>query len=236
MKIERVTVFSEETLLERLRKVTLKDQPGIKPYADAHMETISMNPLNIAPAQRYVLEQNLHKIQQLRWALYEHDVDLFNISGFVRMHVQGSPNPIDLLPPVVEQSIESNGQLVQLLNDGMHRVFSALRCCSRIKVIAIKGIPKEYPYYAYPLWEADPWEHIKVVGNLSHGFEKKVYRIKQHKRLYRDFNTAFEDVGSSRGFSTPAEAVKAIIAGAKGDDWKGRPCLTTDGTVGGKCL
>ena len=175
MKIERVTVFSEETLLELLRKVTLKDQPGIKPYADAHMETAYADPLYITPAQKYVLSPNLEKIQRLRWALEEHGVDLFNIKGFVRMHINGARGPIDLLPPIIEQSIENNGQLVQLLNDGMHRVFSALRCCSRIRVVTIKDTPKEYPYYAYPLWERDPWEKIRIVDSLPHGFEKKVY-------------------------------------------------------------
>ena len=49
-------------------------------------------------------------------------MDLFTLNGFVRLTLEGCDEPVDLLPPVIEESIERDGTLHFIVNDGMHRV------------------------------------------------------------------------------------------------------------------
>lgn len=202
MDIERVERHGVDELIANMRRVGMLTHPEVCVYRDSVIELVSFHTNEIAPAQRYVLAQEIVKVRDLRWALREHDVDLFRLDGYVTIWLRGYDDPIDVLPPVVEQSAEADGSVVKVLNDGMHRVYLARMERSPIQVLYVRNVPKELPYYAFPL--VDGWSGVEIVQDLPAGYIKKWHRIKDYKTLYRDFNTGFQNVGGPRGHFTNA--------------------------------
>ncbi|MFC1833293.1 hypothetical protein ACFL2Q_00995 [Thermodesulfobacteriota bacterium] len=200
MNILSVERFGEDTLIRKLRDITMLKAPEVKIYDKAFisLETVSVNILS--PPQNYILRPELLKVRRLKWSLSEHDVDLFHLDGFVRLTIEGFDEPVDLLPPVVEESIEQDGTVHFIVNDGMHRVYMALREWVMPQVIFARGIPKHLPYYAFPV--PGGWEKIEERDDLPDGYIKKWHRIENKHALYRDFNSAFRNVGGPR---TPFE-------------------------------
>jgi len=96
---------------------------------------------------------------------------------------------------VVECSREPAGPCVKLINDGMHRVYSARAAGRGITVVYVAGVPDETPYYAFP--NPAGWAGVEEIDEISERYEKKHYRAEPHRALYRDFNTAFR---SATGF------------------------------------
>ena len=197
MEIKRVERHSVVELIANLRKVAMLTLPQDLPYADANIELVSLHTNEIAPAQRYVLTKEILKVRDLRWALREHDVDLFQLNGYVSIWLEGYDDPIDVLPPVVEKSAEADSSIVKILNDGMHRVYLARMERAPIQVAYVQNVPKQFPYYAFPL--VNGWNDVEIASDLPEGYIKKWHRIKEYKSLYRDFNTAFQNVGGPRG-------------------------------------
>jgi len=197
MEIERIERHSVEELVQNMRQVGMLTNPEVKLYANSTIEVVTLHTDEIAPAQRYVLVQEILKVRNLRWALREWGIDLFKLDGYITMWLQGSDEPIDVLPPVVERSVEADGSIVKILNDGMHRVYLARMERSPIQVVYVREVPNEYPYYAYPL--VNGWNDVEIVNELPEHYIKKWHRIPNYKTLYRDFNTAFQNVGGPRG-------------------------------------
>lgn len=202
MEIKRVERHSVDELMQNMRRVAMLTHPDDLPYKNASIELATVHTDEIAPAQRYVLTQEILKVRDLRWCLREHDVDLFKLDGYVKIWLEGYDDPIDVLPPVVEQSAEADGSVVKILNDGMHRVYLARMERSPIQVVYVEKVPKEYPYYAFPL--VNGWNDVEIVSELPEGYIKKWHRIKNYKSLYRDFNSGFQNVGGPRGHFTNA--------------------------------
>jgi hypothetical protein len=200
MKILGVEKFSEEELILRLRGVTMLKAPDVKIYDKALISVENIAVQHLSPPQNYILRGELKKVRELKWALAEHDIDIFRINGFVRLLLDGSSEPVDLLPPVVEESIESDGSVHFIVNDGMHRVYMALREWVIPQVIFIRGIPKSLPYYAYPV--PGKWDSVEERDDLPDGFLKKWHRIENYHALYRNFNSTFVNVGGPRPFSS----------------------------------
>lgn len=198
MKISKVQHFSPEELIKRLRKVTMLKRPDVYPYRDSFisLERISTNYLSTS--QYYLLASELKKVRDLKWALQEQGMDIFNLNGYVKFWLEGMNTPIDLLPPVVEESIEADGSVINIVADGLHRIYMARLEGIIPQVVFIRGIPKDLPYYAYPILEG--WEKITMVEDLPEGFLKKWHRIENYESLYRDFNSAFDKVSAPRGF------------------------------------
>lgn len=197
IQIERVEHFPIEDLTERLRRVTMLKRPEIYVYEGAAISLEEMTLDCLHPAQRYVLVQELNKVRQLKWELARFGYDLFRLDGYVKLWLAGEEHPIDLLPPVVEESIERNGRVVNIINDGMHRLYVAYLEWVSPQVIFIRGVPKDLPYYAFP--HPAQWQGIDLVESLPEGYLKKWHRIQDYKTLYRNFNSAFEHVGAPRG-------------------------------------
>lgn len=197
MNIERVEHHSPEELVANMRRVRMLTQPDAAPYVDSEIELPVMHTDLIAPAQRYVLTKEIVKVRDLRWALGEHGVDLFKLDGYVTMWLEGYDDPIDVLPPVIEESPEADGSTVNILNDGLHRVYLARMERTAIQVVYVKNVPPQFPYYAFPLMNG--WNGVEIVQDLPEGYIKKWHRIKDYKSLYRDFNTGFQNVGGPRG-------------------------------------
>jgi hypothetical protein len=200
MKITKVEHISSQELINRLRNVTMLKAPHIYPYRDVFISLERISTEYLAPPQNYVLVDELKKVRMLKWALEEHGIDLFNINGYVRIWFVGAKAPVDLLPPVVEESIEADGSVVNIINDGMHRLYMAKMERIIPQVIFIRGVAKDLPYYAFPL--RDGWDDVVVEDELFEGYLKKWHRRQDYKSLYRNFNSAFDNVGAPRGYFT----------------------------------
>jgi hypothetical protein len=197
VRITRLERFGVRELFEGLRRVSLYGQPERLPYARADLTLLrAFPPDELVPAQLYVKRDELAKIARLAAALAERDVDLYGLDGWVRFWTEdGPPEGVALLPPVVECSREPDGPCVKLINDGMHRVYSARRAGRPITVVYAAGVPDDTPYYAYP--NPRGWEGVDEVDEIGARLVKKHYRQEPHRALYRDFNTVF---GNSTGF------------------------------------
>ncbi|MEI7448465.1 MAG: hypothetical protein WCJ75_02485 [Desulfomonile sp.] len=198
MRIVHVEKFSEDNLLEGLRKVTMLKAPEIKVYEKAFISIEKISPACLAPPQNYILREELKKVRELKWMLEDHGVDIFQVDGFVRITLEGIEEPVDLLPPIVEESIEADGSFHLIINDGMHRVYMALREWVIPQVALIRGVPKNLPYYAYPV--PGGWTRIEERDDLPSGYLKKWHRIADYHALYRNFNSVFSNVGGPREF------------------------------------
>ncbi|MFC1821578.1 hypothetical protein ACFL9T_02645 [Thermodesulfobacteriota bacterium] len=198
MKILNVKKYPKEELIKRLRKITMLEDETTKPYEGSFisLENICVDDLN--PAQRYALKDELLKVREIKWQLEKHGIDLFNLQGFIRMKLASQNEPIDLLPPIVEEYIERNGRIVHIINDGMHRIYLAYLEWAIPEVVFVRGVPKNLPYYAFPIPERD-WTKIELRDDIPKNLIKKWHRISQNKKLYRNFNSAFKNVGGPRG-------------------------------------
>lgn len=198
MRITRVERFTSQDLFAALRRVALHGRPASLPYARADLTLLeAFDPNALVPAQLYVKRSELAKITRLAAALREHDVDLYGLRGYVRFWTPDGPEEgVDLLPPVVECSREPAGPCLKLINDGMHRVYSARTAGRPITVVYAAGVPDDTPYYAYP--NPRGWEGVEEIEEISETYAKKNYRLEPHRSLYRDFNTAFRNATGFR--------------------------------------
>lgn len=201
MDIIALTQHPQDALLERLRRVPLLEKTDVLIYSQAliSLEQIHTNCLH--PPQNYLWLKELRKTQELRWSLTAWGVDMFRLNGFVTYTVRqpdGTEEVYDLYPPVVEESIEADGTVALLINDGMHRLYLARMEWVIPQVIYVRGIPKEYPYYAFP--RPGGWEGLDLLADNPdpQRYLKKCHRVRHNKRLYRDFQAVFQNVGRSR--------------------------------------
>jgi len=190
-----------EALIACLRKVPLLERTDVLVYSQAliSLEQIHTNCLN--PPQNYIWLQELRKTQELRWSLSAWGVDLFRLDGYVTYTVRlpgGEEVVYDLYPPVVEESFEADGRLALIINDGMHRLYLARLEWVIPQVTYVRGIPKEYPYYAFP--RPGGWEGVDLLADNPdpQRYLKKCHRTRHNKQLYRDFQAVFQIVGRSR--------------------------------------
>jgi hypothetical protein len=200
-----VEPFDRTELLSALRETRLRGFGGVQPYAQATLElTPAVDPERLAPAQRYLLRAGVARIVELREALLAHGVDVFALDGGVWIRTAASPDErIPVIPPVVEESLEPDGRTVLLVNDGLHRVYAARSLGLPIATVIARGVPPEYPYYAYAL--SDGWAEVVQLDELPDGFQKKAYRMPEsYKALFRDFNAVFPGVQVERKDSNPA--------------------------------
>ncbi len=195
---------SQDELIQKLRKVSMLEKPDVYPYVDAQicLKQVAFNDKEspVVPAQRYVLAKNLNKVQRLKWELEKFNINLFKLDGYVTITTNESSLPIDILPPVVEACKEASGIMSYIINDGMHRMYMARLEWQHPQVIFIENVPDTLPYYAYPIPEGN-WNEIQLITEdiIPKGFIKKWHRIENNKELYRNFNSAFNNVGGPRG-------------------------------------
>lgn len=198
MKIQSVERFPEDVLVEKLRDVTMLKAPEVKVYDKAFISVETVAVSSLSPPQNYILRSELKKVRDLKWALEDHGIDIYRLDGFVRLMLEGQEETIDLLPPIVEESIERDGSVHLIVNDGMHRVYMAMREWVIPQVVLVRGIPKHLPYYAFPV--PGGWTNIEERDDLPPGYLKKWHRIPDYHALYRNFNSAFNNVGGPRQF------------------------------------
>lgn len=209
-EIAAVERFGRDELLAALRRTRLRGFGGARPYENATLELVpAVDPDALAPAQRYVLRPTVERILALRAALAPHGVDPFALDGGVHVHTGGEAGGeaggevVPLIPPIVEESTERDGRTALVINDGIHRVFAARSAGLPIAVVLARGVPPEYPYYAYAL--DDGWAGVALLDELPERFQKKEYRRPDaYKALFREFNEVFPGVQQERRKSNPA--------------------------------
>jgi hypothetical protein len=214
---------SEGELTIRMERVTLRGS-DYQPYNAAKINIVRMDPKYLAPPQRYCLISELRKIEQLRWnILANYPYDIFRLAGYIkvrypeeninetlydtRYYVDEPMEPIDMnktipetvidiLPPVVEEYIDERGKLHLLICDGQHRCFLAYQMGYPINVVYVRGAT--VPYYSYPL--PNGWEDVELIEKIPEGYLKKFHIARDHKSLYRNFNSQFSNIGDSRPY------------------------------------
>lgn len=204
LKITSVKRFGQETLIARLRRAPLRGFGGVLIYADCDLRLVpAMDPAALTPAQRYVLRPTLRRVVEVRSALLAEDVDTFALDGGAYFATSDEPSEqIPVIPPIIEESHESGGNAVLLINDGIHRIYAARQAGLPISVVLATNVPRKYPYYAYPL-EAG-WSQVSELDELPDEYEKKSYRQPDNYRaLFRDFNAVFPGVQKQRKQSNP---------------------------------
>jgi hypothetical protein len=205
VQILSVTRFDRDELLSSLCRTPLRGFEKARLYESATLELAPATDTDsLTPAQRYVLGPTLRKLLELRGALSEHGIDLFALDGGAYIHTSDDPEEaIPIVPPIVEETLEPDGRTVLLINDGLHRVSAARSLGVPISVVVARGIPAEYPYYAYALPQG--WAELEVLEELPDSYQKKEYRLPEnYKALFREFNTVFPGVQQQRKRSNPA--------------------------------
>ena len=188
--------------LDRLsEKGSPDDRTDVLVYSQALISLEQIHPDCLNPPQNYIWLQELRKTQELRWSLSAWGVDLFRLDGYVTYTVRlagGEEVVYDLYPPIVEESFEADGRLALIINDGMHRLYLARMEWVVPQVTYVRGIPKEYPYYAFP--RPGGWEGLDLLADNPdpQRYLKKCHRTRHNKKLYRDFQAVFHNVGRSR--------------------------------------
>lgn len=175
--------------------------PESKPYAAATLSLVKLGYAEIWPTQRYVLSPNLYRAQWLEWELSRFGHDSLGLEGYLTLWTDQSDEPTDLLPPILEKTVESDGSVHNLINDGAHRLYAGRLAHKLPTVVLAENLPPNSPYYAYPLPGPDPWNAISILPGpaIPPDFIKKWHRTPDNKKLYRDFNSAFQNVGGPRG-------------------------------------
>ena len=188
-------------LIERMRRVSLLEDKSLLPYQNASVSLEQISPDSLAPAQLYVLRSNLERQRHLKFELARHGVDLFRLNGFVELQLEGEDGLVGMVPPVVEESVEANGRVVNLICDGIHRLFLARLEWVVPEVVFVRGIDKRFPYYAYP--NVRGWDDVQPVETLVEEgggkMLKKWHRVEKHRALYRDFTGPFSNLSVPRG-------------------------------------
>ena len=206
MKIQSYSLISETELLSRLKRTRLRGFERPYLYEHASLGIVeAVDPADLAPAQRYVLREDLGSVVAIHRALAEKGVDVFALKGalFFTQEDDAEQESIPFTPPIVEESVEPDGRKVWLINDGIHRVYSAMKLGSPINIVLARGVPPEYPYYAYALEKG--WDEVEELGELPDHYLKKTYRDpNNYKSLFRDFNEVFPGVQKQRKRSNPA--------------------------------
>ncbi|HET9946523.1 MAG TPA: hypothetical protein VFQ63_00495 [Patescibacteria group bacterium] len=202
MKITQITHFSQEELLQRLRNVTLLHTEKTKPiyiYQQADI-SLSHTPVkDIFPSQLYQLEESIQRAEALQNALAEHNLDIFNLNGYLSYTTDQSPDIFTLLPIIIEYQKEADQRIFPLIADGFHRVALAKKQNREtIQTISIRNVREEYPYPGLP--NPHGWEDIISVDSVPQKQDKRRWRfpIETAYNYYRNFNSAFENVGKPR--------------------------------------
>lgn len=186
--------FSSKELFKKLKNVIMLKNSFIHVYRDTYMTTINIDPNSLFPCQFYILKKELNSKIELQEAFKEKECDILNLDGYCEFKLSNEINYRTILPPIIEESIEADGKIYPLINDGIHRVFLAILQKRRINVVYIRG--SKEPYYAYPL--PNGWADVKIVNEINKNLVKKIHRIQDNKKLYRNFDSVFLNCSKPR--------------------------------------
>lgn len=203
MKILSYKKHSKEELIKRLRKVTLLHSSNTKNpifvYKNAEIKLTNLPVSILMPENFYQVEEILLNLKNLQKAFMQKNIDIFSLNGYVSYVTDESKNIHTLLPVIVEYQREKDGSINPIILDGCHRT-SVVRNqkLDTVQVIKIAKVNEEYPVYGH----ANPngWQDVKLVKTVPDKKDKRLWRfpLEEVYKYYRDFNTAFDNVGQPR--------------------------------------
>lgn len=204
MKILSIERFDRDQVLTAITRTPLRGFGGVRPFQHASVELVPLSDTDtLVPAQNYVLKPSVETVLRMRAALSQEGVDFFALDGGAYVRTSEAPDEvIPVIPPIVEESREPDGRTVFIISDGLHRVFAARSLGLPISVVVVRGVPAEYPYYAYALQNG--WSQVAELNELPDNYQKKEYRQPDnYKALFREYNTVFPGVQKQRKQSNP---------------------------------
>lgn len=203
MKILNLQKHTKEELIKKLRQVTLlhssKTKNPIHVYKNAEIELVNLPVSILIPEQFYEVENQLAKLKDVQKALAQKNIDIFNLNGFFSYTTDESKNTYTLLPVVIEYQREKDGSINPIILDGLHRISIARsQKLKMVQVIKIAKVNQKYPVIG--LVNPRGWDDVKLVKTIPNKQNKRLWRfpLKKVYQYYRDFNSAFEDVGKPR--------------------------------------
>ena len=203
MRILQYKRHSKEELISKLRQVRLSHSPKtsnpIRVFKDAKIEIDEIPVSAICPSQFYYLEKSLSKVGEIEKALKEHNLDLFNLDGFISYQTDESDIKYNLLPIIIEYQKEKDGSINPIILDGIHRVILARKeNLQKIQVVKIANVSKDFPYPAYV--NSRGWVEVLPAEFAPLQKDKRNWRfpIGEVNKYYRDLNSVFANIGEQR--------------------------------------
>lgn len=205
LEITSYTHYSFYELKDKLKQVKLRgfNQIPIYEYSSITYHTELDVDLDsfFLPAQNYVLADKVKRLVALYYLFQEKGINIFDLNGYIEFDMVDNgvlSSGIPLLPVVAEWDWAERRTL---LNDGMHRAYTANLLKDVIPsfgFVHIFEVPREYPYYAFPIKQG--WKAVEEIAFLTDDYKKKEYRLPgdKYKELFRDFNAVFPGVQVKR--------------------------------------
>lgn len=185
--------FIKCDVTSRLKDVKLKGS-HLKPYSNASIHYKTDMAHIYKPCQNYVLFNQIRMIEKIDKACREQTDHMISNLRDGYLEITTNEGIMTFTPPIVEKDYFLNGDYI--INDGIHRMYYSMNFIGDpITCIVVDGAT--CPYYSYPT----KWEDVDLLGSvIPDDFVKKNYRVKEYKKLYRDFNSVFlHPVGKPRG-------------------------------------
>jgi hypothetical protein len=209
----QIEVFREipfDKLAEMIRNVPLNrkanDNETIMVYKNANISLrTNVSPYEVNPTTFYLLQDGLGKQIQICEQLLKKGIDVFDLHGALQIYdaddpeyqksgamwlltppiIEVTPRQIKYMPHPGDNTIDNVVQIqIPIINDGAHRVYTALTLGRTFNAVWISGADERYPFYAHP----NPWDMVKIVTETpKNKLDKKFYSRENVYGLYRDF-------------------------------------------------
>lgn len=164
--MEVASLLSGEELTALVRDTGLKDRPDLRPYQTSEITLRSLDIETLSPLAKYVLEENLVKMERIRLALLAQEVDILRLSGRVEV-ISGSERTF-IGPPIIEEWPHEGCLIV----DGLHRIWLARRHgIKRVSCVFIRNV--SMPLVPLPV----RWDEIQEYSPGHLPPEKHAYRF-----------------------------------------------------------
>ncbi|OGH24183.1 MAG: hypothetical protein A3B47_04960 [Candidatus Levybacteria bacterium RIFCSPLOWO2_01_FULL_39_24] len=200
MKILKYKKHAKKELIKNLRKVILLNSEKIGKRVFVYKKTLielkEVKIKDLVPLQLYQLKSSNQLVKDLHSIFKkEYREDIFHMNGYCVY--ESNDKKYTFIPPIVECVKNSNGKTQNVVIDGLHRMLLAIKLKRKTAtVIVIKNIPQELILPVVP----NEWEEMEIVEIAPKRKRRRKWLIPPEKGylFYRDFNSAFENVGRPR--------------------------------------
>ena len=197
MKIKNFIPF--EDLMDNLKNVPMLMDENIKPYKNARIRLVEMDPNDLNLSTLYYLIGNIEFQKKFRKELLWEGYNSLKI-GWLLTFDWDDGKEYSLMPPVVEVvereiniiprewEIDHSSKILKvkipLLLDWFHRAFVAKEFWEKLQVIYVENVDPTCPSYAHP----NSWDEVVACDEVpSNPVLKKHYVLLNPKALYKNF-------------------------------------------------
>ena len=203
MRIEPINRIPFSELEQKIKKVPLmqKDEHDrdIFVYENANIAFRELSPLEVNPTTFYLIKGNIifqHKLREhlkknfgidtlhldAAYELKNEDKEIWTITPPI---IEVTPRTVKYITHKTEKQYDDEVRIqIPIINDGAHRVYTALREKENFTGIVISNANKHFPFYAHP----NAWSDVNIVQDTpATKEEKKFYSRENCYALYRNF-------------------------------------------------